>query len=185
MSEQNYQPIFVLKFYLLIIIHMLGLAIGGAVGLVGQMVGSNAARKARKAQRAAIEAEKQKNQNWYDRRYNEDATQRADAQRLLTRVENSIKKRNQAAAGTAAVMGGGQEVAAAARAQNNEAIADVTSQIAANAEARKDAIEQQYRERDSQLTNQQLSLQAEDKAAVGQSIGQALGTVGNIVGSFL
>ena len=88
-----------------------------------------------------VEAQRQKNQDWYDRRYNEDATQRADAQRILTQTEESIKQRNKAAAGSAAVMGGTDESVAAAKEANNKALADATSQIAADAEARKDNIE--------------------------------------------
>ena len=90
-----------------------------------------------------LQAQKQANQDWYDRRYNEDATQRADAQRILTMTEESIKNRNRQAAGAQAVMGGTEESVAATKAANNQALADATSQIAVNAEARKDQIEQQ------------------------------------------
>ena len=163
---------------------MLGLAIGGALGIAGQVLGGISDSKAAREERRALRAQQQKNQNWYDRRYNEDATQRADAQRLLNRVEESVKRRNKAAAGTAAVMGGSPEAAAAARAQNNEAISDAVSQISANAEARKDAIEQQYRERDAQLVGQQIAMQAEDQMAMGQAIGQSLGTLGEVASAF-
>ena len=71
-----------------------------------------------------------------------------------------IADRNKAAAGTAAVMGGSQEAAAAARAQNNEAIANTIAQIAANADARKDVIEQQYLERDADLSAQLADVNA-------------------------
>lgn len=182
---RSYHLTFAEKFYPFIYNYMIGTAIAGAAAIAGQLIGGNAARKARKKQRAAIEAEEQKNQNWYDRRYNEDATQRADAQRLLNRVEESVKRRNKAAAGTAAVMGGSPEAAAAARAQNNEAISDAVSQISANAEARKDAIEQQYLERDAQLANQHIAMQAEDQMAMGQAIGQSLGTLGEVASAFV
>ena len=71
-----------------------------------------------------IEEQQRKNQDWYDRRYNEDATQRADAQRILTITQENIRQRNQQAAGTQAVMGGTEESVAAARAANNQALAD-------------------------------------------------------------
>lgn len=85
-----------------------------------------------------IQAQQQANQNWYDRRYNEDATQRADAQRILTQTEESIRNRNRQAAGAQAVMGGTDESVAAAKAANAQALADATSQIAVNADNRKD-----------------------------------------------
>lgn len=163
---------------------MIGMAIAGGSALAGQIIGGISAAKARRRQRRALEAEKKKNQLWYERRYNEDATQTASAQRMLTRVEDSIRKRNQAAAGTAAVMGGGAEDVAQAKEANNAALADATSQIVANAEGRKDAIEQQYLERDAQLAGQQQAMRAEEQAQMGQAIGQSLAAAGQVAGAF-
>ena len=71
---------------------------------------------------------------------------------------------------------------AAARAANNQALVDTTSNIAAQADARKDAIEQQYRTYDSQLNNQQVILeqqQAQNIAnAAGQAVNAGLGLIG-------
>lgn len=96
----------------------------------------------------------QENQDWFDRRYNEDATQRADAQALLTQTANSIRERNKQAAGVAAVMGGTDESVAAAKAANNEALVDATSKIAAAADQRKDSIEGQYLAKNADLNSQ-------------------------------
>ena len=57
--------------------------IGSAIGAVGSIFGGIKASKAMKKAKRNVEAQRQKNQDWYDRRYNEDATQRADAQRIL------------------------------------------------------------------------------------------------------
>ena len=83
--------------------------IGSAIGAAGSIFGGISASKAMKRAKKNVEAQRQKNQDWYDRRYNEDATQRADAQRILTQTEESIKQRNKQAAGSAAVMGGTDE----------------------------------------------------------------------------
>jgi hypothetical protein len=117
-----------------------------------------------------VEAQRQKNQDWYDRRYNEDATQRADAQRILTQTEESIKQRNKQAAGSAAVMGGTDESVAAAKAANNQALADATSQIAANAEARKDNIEATYMPNDNAFVEQLNQLEQGKAQAIGQAV---------------
>ena len=127
--------------------------IGSAIGAVGIFGGIKASKAMKKAKRN-VEAQRQKNQDWYDRRYNEDATQRADAQRILTQTEESIKQRNKAAAGSAAVMGGTDESVAAAKEANNKALADATSQIAADAEARKDNIEATYMQNDNAFVEQ-------------------------------
>lgn len=128
--------------------------IGSAIGAAGCIFGGIKASKAMKKAKRNVEAQRQKNQDWYDRRYNEDATQRADAQRILTQTEESIKQRNKAAAGSAAVMGGTDESVAAAKEANNKALADATSQIAADAEARKDNIEATYMQNDNALVEQ-------------------------------
>lgn len=128
--------------------------IGSAIGAAASIFGGIKASKAMKKAKRNVEAQRQKNQDWYDRRYNEDATQRADAQRILTQTEESIKQRNKAAAGSAAVMGGTDESVAAAKEANNKALADATSQIAADAEARKDNIEATYMQNDNALVEQ-------------------------------
>ncbi len=128
--------------------------IGSAIGAAGAIFGGISASKAMKKAKRNVEAQRKKNQDWYDQRYNEDATQRADAQRILTQTEESIKQRNRAAAGSAAVMGGTDESVAAAKAANNQALADATSQIAANAEQRKDNIEATYMQNDNAFVEQ-------------------------------
>jgi len=144
--------------------------IGAAVGAAGSIFGGISASRAMKKMKKNVEAQRKKNQDWYDRRYNEDATQRADAQRILTMTEESIKNRNKQAAGAQAVMGGTDESVAAAKAANNEALASATSQIAANADARKDAIEQQYMQKDDQYVQQLNQIEQGKAQAVSQAI---------------
>lgn len=128
--------------------------IGSAIGAAGSIFGGISASKAMKKMKHNVEAQRQKNQDWYDRRYNEDSTQRADAQRILTQTEDAIKQRNKAAAGSAAVMGGTDESVAAAKSANNQALADTTSQIAAQADSRKDNIEATYLSNDNAFAEQ-------------------------------
>lgn len=144
--------------------------IGSAIGAAGSIFGGISASKAMKRAKKNVEAQRQKNQDWYDRRYNEDATQRVDAQRILTQTEESIKQRNKQAAGSAAVMGGTDESVAAAKAANNQALADATSQIAANAEARKDNIEATYMANDNAFVEQLNQLEQGKAQAIGQAV---------------
>lgn len=144
--------------------------IGSAIGAAGSIFGGISASKAMKRAKKNVEAQRQKNQDWYDRRYNEDATQHADAQRILTQTEESIKQRNKQAAGSAAVMGGTDESVAAAKAANNQALADATSQIAANAEARKDNIEATYMANDNAFVEQLNQLEQGKAQAIGQAV---------------
>lgn len=154
--------------------------IGSAIGAAGSIFGGIKASKAMKKAKANIEAQRQKNQDWYDRRYNEDATQRADAQRILTQTEESIKQRNKQAAGTQAVMGGTDESVAAAKAANNQALADATSQIAANAEARKDNIEAAYMANDNAYAEQLKQLEQGKANAISGAVKGLNGAAGNM-----
>lgn len=133
---------------------MWGSMIGAAVSAAGSIYGGLKASEAMREAKEGVEMQKRKNQDWYDRRYNEDATQRADAQALLSRTEDFVRNRNRAAAGQAAVIGGTVEGQQAAQARNNEALASATSQIVADGERRKDVIEGQYLQTDNQLQSQ-------------------------------
>lgn len=155
---------------------ILGSAIGGALGIGGSIFGGISASKAMKRVKKNLEDQMQENQNWYDRRYNEDATQRADAQRILTITNDNIRQRNQAAAGAQAVMGGTEESVAAAKAANNQALADATSQIAVNGERRKDQIEGQYMQTKADLNEKLNNLEqakAQNTAQAVQGVAQA------------
>ena len=152
--------------------------IGGAI-----FGGISASRSAQK-QKQAVEAQRQKNQDWYDRRYNEDATQRADAQRILTMTEESIKNRNRQAAGSAAVMGGTDESVAAAKAANNQALADATSQIAAQADARKDNIEATYMQNDNAFAQQLNQIEQNKQAGIAQAVQGVSDAGSSIAGMF-
>jgi hypothetical protein len=144
--------------------------IGSAIGAAGSIFGGIAASKAMKKMKENVEAQKRANQDWYDRRYNEDATQRADAQRILTLTEENIKNRNRAAQGAQAVMGGTEESVAAAKEANNRALSDAAAQIAVNGEQRKDAIENQYQERDAALDNQLNNIEQSKAQAISQAV---------------
>lgn len=149
---------------------ILGSAIGGTLGIGASIFGGISASKAMKKVKRNIEGQMKDNQNWYDRRYNEDATQRADAQRILTMTNENIRQRNQQAAGAQAVMGGTEESVAAAKAANNQALADATSQIAVNGERRKDQIESQYLQTKADLNDKLNNLEQEKAQAVSQAV---------------
>ena len=163
---------------------MIGAIVGAGMKAIGSIAGGIIQRNAMKKVEKNIQEQQQQNQDWYDRRYNEDPTQRADAQRLLTLTENSIRERNKQAAGAAAVMGGTEESVAAAKAANNQALVDATSQIAASADARKDAIEQQFMEKRAGLYDQQNNLTMKKAEATGQAVQGVADAAGSIASAF-
>lgn len=163
---------------------LIGSIAGGALGAAGSIFGGISASKAMRRVKMNLQAQKEANQNWYDRRYNEDATQRADAQRILTQTEESIRNRNRQAAGAQAVMGGTDESTAAAKAANAQALADATSQIAAGAENRKDQIEQTYQQRDSQINEALNNLEMNKAQAISQAVQGVAKAGAGIAGAF-
>lgn len=158
----------------------IGSAIGAGMTAASSLYGGIKNAKAYKDVIGNIKQQQQDNQDWFDRRYNEDSTQRADAQALLTATEESIRNRNRQAAGAAAVMGGTDESVAAAKAANNQALVDATSKIAAAADQRKDAIENQYMSTKSNL-NSQINDMTLKKA---QSTAEAVKKVADAAGNF-
>lgn len=163
---------------------MIGSILGGAMKIGGAIFGGISASKAMKKVKGNLEERRRENQAWYDRRYNEDATQRADAQRILTATQEAIKNRNRQAAGTQAVMGGTEESVAAEKAANAQALAEATSQIAMAGDRRKDAIEQTFQERDQSLQDKLNDMEINKANAVSQAV-QGVGQAGSsIAGAF-
>ena len=159
---------------------MIGALIGAGLGLASSIAGGIANRKSRRKQEQMLAQQQRENQAWYDRRYNEDPTKRADTVRLLTQMQEQIKNRNRAAKGRQAVMGGTEDSTTAVKEANNKAVADTTSQIVAANEARKDAIEQQYQQNKRSIQGQQMQMEAEKSADTANVVEGVAGTAANI-----
>lgn len=159
---------------------MIGALIGAGLGLASSIAGGIANRKARRKQERMLAQQQKENQAWYDRKYNEDPTKRADTVRLLTQMQEQIKNRNRAAKGRQAVMGGTEDSTTAVKEANNKTLADTTSQIVAANEARKDAIEQQYQQNKRSIQGQQMQMEAEKSADTANVVAGVAGTAANI-----
>lgn len=143
------------------------------------ITGGLAARHAVNDYKNSLKEQAAENEDWYERKYNEDATQRADAQRALQITEDAVRKRNRAAAGSQAVMGGNEASVAAIREANSNATAEAASRIAAQAEARKDSVEQQYLANKRNYQNQINALNANKAANISQAIQGVTSAAGN------
>lgn len=164
---------------------MLGSIIGGGLGIAGSIIGGINQAKAMRDVSKNLKSQRQENKAWYERRYNEDGTQRADAQRMLQQTRDYIMQRNRAAEGTAAVMGGTDAAVAQQKAANNSAISDTAAQIAASAGERKDEIERQYMERDASIQDSLNNLKIGKAQAIGTAINgvaQAGAGIANAIG---
>ena len=156
---------------------MIGAAIAGAIGLgsavLGGLASSKRAEEAARIQREHNKRQQAENQSWYDRRYNEDPTQKADAQRILQVTSERLKERNKAAAGKAAVMGASEASVAAEKEANAKAMAEVAGDIAARGEARKDAVEERYLERKNGLDDADAAQRSAEEMRRSENIAKA------------
>lgn len=153
--------------------------------MIGSILGGIFGAKSAQKQRKMVEDEKKKNEQWYNRRYNEVGTERADAQAALTAMREAQAERAASAKGASAVMGGSVESAAAEKMAANKAMASTIATINAANEARKDQIENQFLSRDQALSAQQLAAEqakadaiAKAGAGLDKTINSAIETFG-------
>lgn len=160
----------------------LGSAIGAGLGAIGRIFGGIAASKAMRNVKNNLKEQRARNLDWYNRRYNEDPTQRASAQAVYSMLTDSIRNRNRQAAGTQAVMGGTEESVAATKAANNEAMAQAMTNIAVSGDARRDAIESTYLETDANIQKELNDLERQKAGYITQATKGTLETGNNIAG---
>jgi hypothetical protein len=156
---------------------MIGAIIGAAGSVASSIIGGAQAKKAAEKANKELADQRQKNEDWYRRRYNEDYTQSAEAQAAMTKARELAQEQMKAARGTAAVMGGTEAGVAAQQQAANKMLADTMSNIAQNATARKDAVESQYLQNEAALSQQQQGVynqQAANSAAAANA-GMAAG----------
>lgn len=159
---------------------MIGAIIGAAAAVGSALYSGIMSGKANRRAKANTEKQKAENTAWYNRRYNEDGTQRADAQRILRRTQEAITNRNKNAAATQAVVGGTEESVAATKNANANALAETASAINAQAEARKDNIESSYRQQDANLNGQLNNIEMTRSQNIANAGSQAIAAAGKI-----
>lgn len=161
---------------------MIGSVLGTAAKVGGTIFGGAKAAQLAKKQNKIIDAQEKDNQNWFDRRYNESYTQRSDAQALINRVNDMMLDRSKRSAGVNAVMGGTTETDAAQKAAQNNALGGVIANIASQASAHKDDIENNYLYRKDALANARLNVLQGRQQNIMNAVGQVSG-MGDSVGS--
>lgn len=160
---------------------MWGAIAGAALGLGGSIFGGIQAARSAKKQKKILNRQEAENAAWYNRRYNEDGTQRADAQRMFAKARAAMREGMQSARGRQIVAGGTDTAVEAARRNNSDTLAETASRIAANADARKDAVEQQYRQTQQGIDTSRANLEAGRAANISQAttgVAEAAGKLG-------
>lgn len=156
----------------------LGYVLGGlslASSIFGGAQAAEAQRKAEKMQAA----EKAKNDAWYNRKYNEHTIDTAAGRNIMRIAREEARKNWKKAAGAAAVTGSTESSVAMQKEAGNRMIGDAIANIEAKDVARKDNIDATYRQRSSQLAQQDMILaqqRAENISRVASGVSNALMT---------
>ena len=160
---------------------MVGAIVGAAASIGSSIYGAIKSSQANKRAQQLIQNQRDENQKWYDQKMAEDYTKRSDVQNLLTKQKELFQEQYKKARATNAVAGGTDEAAAMQQEAANEAVADTTSNIAAQSTSYKEGIENQYRAQDAALNQQQVAVE-QGKA---QNIAAAAGQVGSAVSGLM
>ena len=146
---------------------LLSVGAGVAGGIVNAGIGAGMNNE--------IDKRAEDNQQWYDQRYNEDFTQRADAQNMLNRSKEQMQLMNQRSRATSAVTGGSTESQALAKQQSTNLLASTTNNIVTSAEKQKNSIEQQYIGQKNAISDKRLNIMEQQMQNVSNTAGAIMG----------
>lgn len=150
-------------------------ALVGAVGSIASAIGGGiAGKRAYKKQQKQLADWGKDNESWYNREYNKDYLSTAPAQRMMTKAEDTRRALNQYLAGKTAVMGGTEESVATQREENNQAMADMGSQIVSNAETQRASIMDKYLTTKDTIRKAVYDAQAQRAKNIATATGQAI-----------
>ena len=160
---------------------MVGQIIGAAAQVGSSIYGAIKSSQAAKRAEQLISNQRDDNRKWYEEKMAEDYTRRADVQNLLRKQKELFNDQYKNARATNVVAGGTDESLALQKAAANEAVGETMADVAAQATDYKEAVEQQYREKDEALNQQQIAVE-QNKA---QQIANAAGQMGAAVGGLM
>lgn len=150
---------------------LIGSTIGAVAGIGGAIAGGIASRKAAKKNRKILGQMRQDSQNWYDKEYNADFTQRSDAQSALNKARELLNQRYKNAQGAAAVAGATDESVALQKAGANQVLADVTGSIAERADAYKEQVRNNYENQQNAFNQTEMNINSGQAAGIAQAAG--------------
>lgn len=131
---------------------------------------------------ALIQQQRNDNKAWYEIQKSSDYTQRADVQAAIKRQRELLDEQYKRAKATQVVAGGTDESAALQKQAANKALSETMTDVAAQATAHKDNVEQQYRAQDAALNQQQAQSLQQQAAQTAQAASQAVNAGVNMVG---
>lgn len=160
---------------------MVGAIIGGALQAGSAIYGAIKSSQASKKAMQLLQNQRDENKKWYEQRMAEDYTQRADVQNVLRKQKDMLAEQYQRARATNAVAGGSDEALILQQREANETLGETTANIAAQSEAYKEGIENQYRQREAELAQQEIGNYQNQAQAISAAAGQVGSAVSGLV----
>lgn len=137
---------------------MIGAAINMGLNVVGGVLGAIGSARANKKVQQQLDNQRAANQSWFNRKYNENPLERADAIALINATRDAMLSSNRNAQARASVAGASEESVAAQKAASTNAMANTASNIALDGARRKEAFEQQYMAKNDAYDDRQANI---------------------------
>lgn len=153
--------------------YIVGTILGAGTAAIGTALSALGGARAARQKKRELAKQEAYNNAWYDQRYNELGTERADAQAALTAMRAAQAQRMSAARGANAVMGASAGSVAAEKNATNLAMGQTIGDINKNSEAYKQGIENTYLQKRNDISNQRLNMyeaQAQNLAQAGSQL---------------
>ena len=160
---------------------MIGAIAGAAIQAGSSIYGAIKSSQANKKANELIQSERDANRKWYEQKMAEDYMQRADVQNVLRKQRELLNEQYQRARATNVVSGGTDESLALQQQAANATLGETTANIAAQSEAYKEGVENQYRTKDAALNQQQVNVYQNEASQIAQAAGQVGKAVGGLV----
>ena len=151
----------------------------GGIGLASQLFGGIKSAQANKAAQKALNEQIEENQAIYNNNVNRSYLDTTAAKGALERIRKQYEKANDIADNRGVVTGASPEAVIAETSANNEALNDVTSQIAEQGTAYQDSQTNQYRQTSNQLAGAKIGMEQQK----GQNAANLISNAGNLLGT--
>lgn len=162
-----------------------GLGIGGALQIGSTIAGLVGSKKQNDKAQAELDNRRAENKAWYNQKMSEDYLMRSDAQNVLRKQRELLNEQYKRARATNIVAGGTDEQLALQQAAANQTMGNTMADIAANASAHKDSIENAYRQSENALSQEQQQIYGNRANAIAGAASQAAGAGASLLSTGL
>ena len=154
-----------------------------AGGLISSIIASKKANEAASAARADYNQKQSMLDNWLNKQYYSDITQRTDVQNMLRILQENQEKQTKRDEAIGAITGATQESLLASQYSRNKSYADALAEIASNASQLKDTYLQNYMTQKIGMTNPEYGLLSNQSNMWSQAGNNLFRTGASMLGS--